>query len=298
MFTSGGKTKATTDSTATASRIQRLGEGRFSSPPMLMDQMEGSAPAGLIEEVKNYVGIELELVAHSFFLVLIVGFDKRPVNEERGADDVSPGDKAPIAPVEADGAVIAHGEVAAGRNHEVFSLDVIGEVEGPGWRNVSALRWRDGGKIIAEGKIVAVVRHGRLGLRLRLAIEEDYAVAQVDPIAGNADDPLHQVEVGLAGFEKDDDVAAANIAIVDKRGPLRARREGGGVHQHMVAHQQSLFHGGRGNLEILKNEGQGKESDDQHRTDGSKCFQRRLFGCLLAFDLSFCGFHDNGEQNF
>src|SRR6202453_4493555 len=97
MLTSGGNTKATTDSTATASRIQRLGEGRFSSPPMLMDQMEGSAPAGLVEEVKNYVGIELELVAHSFFLILVVGFDKRPVDKEWTAYDVGSGQKAHAA---------------------------------------------------------------------------------------------------------------------------------------------------------------------------------------------------------
>src|ERR1700677_359179 len=296
MLTSGGNTKATTDSAATASKIQRLGEGRFSSPPMLMDQMEGSAPAGLVEEVKNYVGIELELVAHPFLLILVVGFDKRPVNEERAADDVSPRDKAPIAPVEADGAVIAHGEVTAGGNHEVLPLDVIGKVEGPGRRYVPALRWGDRRKIIAIGKIVAVVRHGRLGFLLRFSIQEDDAVAQVDPIARNADDPLHQVQARFSRLEKDDDVAAANITIVDKRSPLGLWRQGDTVHQHMVANQQSLFHGGRGNLEVLKDEGQGKESNDQHRTDGSKCFQRRLFRCLLAFDLSFCGFYDNGEQ--
>src|SRR5271155_6071955 len=97
MLTSGGKTKATTDSTTAANRIQRLGEGRFSSPPMLTDQMEGSAPAGLIEEVKNYMGIELELISHSFFLILIVGFDKRPIDEERAAHNIRSRHKAPIA---------------------------------------------------------------------------------------------------------------------------------------------------------------------------------------------------------
>src|SRR3984957_20357172 len=108
MLTSGGNTKATTDNTAAANRIQRLGEGRFSSPPMLTDQMEGSAPAGLVEEVKDYVGIELELVSHSVFLILIVGFDERPIDEEWPAYDVGSRHKAPIAAIEAYGAVIAH----------------------------------------------------------------------------------------------------------------------------------------------------------------------------------------------
>src|ERR1700677_694381 len=274
MLTSGGNTKATTDSTTAANKIQRLGEGRFSSPPMLTDQMEGSAPAGLVEEVKDYVGIELELVSHSFFLILIVGCDKRPVDKEWTAYDVGSGHKAPVAAIEADGAVIAHGEVTARRNHQILSLDVVGKLEGPGRGYVPALRRRDGGKIIPIGKVVAVVRHGGLRFMLWLPVEEDHAVAQVDAIAWNADDPLHQVQVGLARLEKDDDVATAHIAVVDEGSPCGARRQGDAVHQHMVADQESLFHGGRGNLEVLKDEGQCEKPDDQHRTDGSECFQR------------------------
>src|ERR1700678_2142020 len=127
MLTSGGNTKATTESTTAANRIQRRGEGRFSSPPMLTDQMEGSAPAGLVEEVKDYVGIELELVSHSFFLILIVGLDERPVDKEWTAYDVRSRHKAPVAAVEADGAVIAHGEVTARGDHQILSLGVVGE---------------------------------------------------------------------------------------------------------------------------------------------------------------------------
>src|ERR1700691_6067787 len=180
MLTSGGNTKATTDSTATASRIQRLGEGRFASPPMLMDQMEGSAPAGLVEEVKNYVGIKLEFISHSFFLILIVGFDERPIDEKRASHDVGSRHKAPVAADKADGAVIAHGEVTAWGDHEVLSLNVIGKIEGPGWGHIPTLRRGDGGKIITVGKVVAVIRHGRLWFMLRLPVEEDHAVAQLD----------------------------------------------------------------------------------------------------------------------
>src|ERR1700722_1539998 len=99
MLTSGGNTKATTDNTAAPNKIQRRGEGRFSSPPMLTDQMEGSAPASLVEEVKNDVGIELELVSHSIFLILIVRFDERPVDKEWTAYDVGSRHKAPIAAI-------------------------------------------------------------------------------------------------------------------------------------------------------------------------------------------------------
>src|ERR1700679_122070 len=166
MLTSGGNTKATTDSTTAANKSQRLGEGRFSSPPMLVDQMEGSAPAGLVEEVKNYVGIELELVSYSFFLILIVGFDERPIDKEWAAHNICSRHKAPISAVKRDGAIIAHGEVTARRNHQVLSLNIVGKIEGPGWGYVPALRRGDGGKIITVGKVVPVVGHG--GLRFML----------------------------------------------------------------------------------------------------------------------------------
>ncbi len=68
--------KSHTANTTAARRIQRRGEGRFSTPPMLTDQMQRSAPAGLIEEVKDHVGVERNLVAQSLFFILIVGLDK------------------------------------------------------------------------------------------------------------------------------------------------------------------------------------------------------------------------------
>src|SRR5580704_12738607 len=113
MLTSGGNTKATTGKTTAASRIQRLGEGRFASPPMLMHQMKGSPPAGLVKKVKDHVEIELDLISHSLFFILIVRLDERPINEKRPAHDVGSGHKTPVAAIETDGAVISHGKVAA-----------------------------------------------------------------------------------------------------------------------------------------------------------------------------------------
>src|SRR5580698_836353 len=154
MLTSGGNTKATTGNTTAASRIQRLGEGRFASPPMLTHQMKRSPPAGLVEEVKDHVKIELDLISHSLFFILIIRLDERPINEKRTAHDVGSGHKAPVTAIEADGAVISHGKVAPFGNHEVLALDVIGKFERPGWRYISALRGRHCGKIIPVGKVV------------------------------------------------------------------------------------------------------------------------------------------------
>src|SRR5580704_17033996 len=122
MLTSGGSTKATTASNIAPRRIQRRGEGRFASPPILTDQMQRSAPPGLIEEVKDHVGVERKLVAQALFFILIVGLDKRPVDEQRAADDIGSRHEAPVAAVEADGAVISHGKISARGHHKVLAL--------------------------------------------------------------------------------------------------------------------------------------------------------------------------------
>src|SRR5579859_2867719 len=132
IFTRGGNTKATTASEKTARTIHRRGEGCFSSPRILADQMQRSAPAGLVEEVQDHVGVERKLVSQSLFFVLVVGLDKRPVDEQGTADDIGSRHKAPVTAVEADGAIVSHGEVPAGGNHEIFALDVVGKVGGPG----------------------------------------------------------------------------------------------------------------------------------------------------------------------
>src|SRR5271156_535288 len=109
MLTSGGSTKATTANASTARGIQRRGEGRFRTPSMLTDQMQRPAPAGLIEEVKDHVGIKRNLVAHSFFFILVVRFDEGPVNEQGASDNVGSGHESPVPAVERDGAIVAHG---------------------------------------------------------------------------------------------------------------------------------------------------------------------------------------------
>ena len=44
--------------------------------PSLANRMQRSAPASLIEEVKDYMGIERNLIAQSLLFVLIVGLDE------------------------------------------------------------------------------------------------------------------------------------------------------------------------------------------------------------------------------
>ena len=93
--------------------------------------MEGSAPAGFIEEVDDDVYDEAYAVADRGLVDLVFGGDERPVDEERTAYDVFSWHETPVAAVEANRTVVAHGEVVAGRNNEVFSFNMCWQIDGP-----------------------------------------------------------------------------------------------------------------------------------------------------------------------
>ena len=73
--------------------------------------------------------MKLMLSAALCLFDLVAGGDEGPVDEERAAHDVFAGDEAPVAAVEADRAVVAHGEVVAGGHDKVFALDVLGQFD-------------------------------------------------------------------------------------------------------------------------------------------------------------------------
>ena len=132
-----------------------------------------------------------------------------------------------------------------------------------------------------------------LRLVLRDAVEVDDTVAEVDAIAGDADGALDEEEIGLAGFEEDDDVAALDVAIEGEWGPFGGRGEGDAVDEDVVADEQGLHHGGRGDLEVLEDEGHHKETDGEDGADGGERFQRS-FGLFLLGDFGIGGFGCDG----
>ena len=112
--------------------------------------------------------------------------------------------------------------------------------------------------------------HACLRLVLRDAVEVDDAVAEMDVIAGDADGALDEEEVGFAGFEEDDDVAAADVAIVGEGRPLCGWGEGDAVYQDMVADEERLDHGGGGDFEVLEDERHDEETDGENGADGGE----------------------------
>ncbi len=168
---------------------------------------------------------------------------------------------------------------------EIAVLDVIGEIEGPFSGHVTERRRRDGGKVVAV--VVGLGGYLRVGLILGDAVEVDGSVDEVDVIAGNADHALDQVEVLAVGFERgleeDDDVAAAHIAVMNERRPVRGRRERDAIDHDVIADEQRLLHRGRRDGEILEDEGEGEEPEHEDAADGSEGFQWRFFTVLMGF---------------
>src|SRR5271155_994516 len=108
-----------------------------------LHQVEGSTPARLVEKVKNDVSDEANTIGDPCLLVLVFRSDKRPIDEERAAHNVGAGNESPITAVQADGAIIAHGEVLARRHDQVAILNVIGQRQGPGCCHFAAIRRRN-----------------------------------------------------------------------------------------------------------------------------------------------------------
>jgi hypothetical protein len=260
--------------------------------------MKRALPAGFVEDMEDDVGHEAQALADALLVYLVGGGLERPVDEEGPAYDVFAWDEAPVAAVEAFGAVVAHGEDLAGRDDEVAVLDMAGELISPAGGDVAVGVGGDSRKVVAvgiEGVLGVVVGRGHAGVRLVLgdSVEVDDAVAEMDVIAGDADGALDEEEVRLAGLEKDDDVAAPDVAIEGEGGPFCGRGQGDTVYEDVVADEQGLHHGGRGDLEVLEDKGHHEETDGKDGADGGEGL-KRSFGLLLLCDVGGGGFGCDG----
>ena len=122
-----------------------------------------------------------------------------------------------------------------------------------------------------------IFRRCRLGVRLvlRHAVEDHDAVAQMDMVAGHADQPLHQGQIlGISiriqvrhGLDEDHNVVAPGLAVVNQRHPLRGRGQGDAIHQQVVAHQQRLLHRAGGNDVVLRQKGEDEQAHHQNRAE-------------------------------
>jgi len=119
---------------------------------------------------------------------------------------------------------------------------------------------------LQTGKVVAEVvgRTGTVdGVRLGegMAVDVDVAVVEADAIAGKADDSFDEIERGVDGVVKDDDVAAMDGCGREKAADA-VRAWGLLVDEEKIADQKGGFHRLRGDAEGLDAEGDDEDGDD------------------------------------
>ena len=242
---------------------------------------------------------EAEPLANTLLVDLVGGSFEGPIDEHGAADDILAGNESPEPAVKALGAVVSHGEDFALGDDEVAVDDVVGEIVGPARGDLIVGAGRNGGKVVSIGVegvlLVAVIGgHTGVGLILSDSVEVDDAVAKTDMVAGNADGALDEEEVGFTGFEEDDDVAAADVAIEGEGGPFGGWGKGDAVDKDVIADEKRLHHRGRGDLEVLEDEGHDKESDGEDGADRREGFEWGLGAVLLLGGFQIVRFSGYG----
>lgn len=114
---------------------------------------------------------------------------------------------------------------------------------------------------------------------------DDYgAIAQVNMIAWNADQSLHQklvfrpaIDVVGNRLEKDYDIPAFRFTVVNHRHPLGRRGKRDAIHHQVISHQQRVFHGAGRDDEVLGEKCEDKQTYDQHRADAGSSLKGRFF---------------------
>src|ERR1041385_3616225 len=111
--------------------------------------------------------------------------------------------------------------------------------------------------ILIAIRIVGAIANN-VGLVLTHTIQINDAVVQAYSVAWHADDALYQVQtlLGRVGGHETRGVAPVQVAIGKEPAHRAFARGRKPVHENVIAYEQSLFHGARGNLEMLDNEGE------------------------------------------
>ena len=231
--------------------------GRASDDGITVDQHQCPAPPRLGKEMLG----QIDEVAGGEIDQILRGGIVRPIDQERLALDVFRWNEAPVAAVSGIIAVIAHGEVMAGRHHH-FSVHYVilqhirgfrreRKVGGCGWEIVTIR--------VDVVRLVNLVRFVEFP-----AVQEHLLVDEVDAVAGDADNALHIILFDVEGIAEDDDVATTDGLIREKPVEDRsARRIGHAVDDDVITDEQIVLHGGCRNHLRLRNHAGGENQDDE-----------------------------------
>jgi hypothetical protein len=249
----------------------------------LFHDVEHTPPARFGKEMTDDIEDEADAVAPGCFQVLIVGRFEGPVNEHGTAKNVVARDESPETAVVAGVAIIAHGEIAIGRDNDVAIFDMGSHGELP-FGGDHAFHRGDGREVVTVRNVVATAMND-VGLVQRLPVTVNDPVFQVNPIAGDADDELHEKQSGLGRRDEDDDVATMNAAVGNEREPCGLWRGGNAVNEEVVPDEQRVFHGTGWNLKGLQAESDDKKANHEDGGHGGD----ELHGGFLLFGRFLAG---------
>src|SRR5215468_7513360 len=244
-----------------------------------------TAPTGLVKEMKRNMREEADALAEVSTPILVRRGVERPVNEHWPPNDILFRDETPIPAVEADVAIVPHTEIAVLRDNHVLSFNMSAHEQLPLGRDVVGLRGRYGREVVA----IRIVSDGSfmhdIGLVELFAISIHRAVDEVDPVARNSDDSLHDIKPRLGGRKENDDVSPLDVAIRQDRHPGCFWSELFAIDEDVVADEECVLHGTRRDLECLEDECDDEKARDQHCCQGSeklnRCFARFFFRSVV-----------------
>src|SRR5579859_3752355 len=263
----------------------RLAAGTIESPGL--ERSEQPVPADLAGMSKNRQ-IGCQALADMAGLPNAVGRINGHKDEPGRGDDVLARHKTPVAAVIRIAAIVAHDEIIVWR-HDEFAIDhVLVEIRGPFGRESLEKAIASGRKIL-DGAAHGVGIAKDVRLVQALPVDVDNAFANVDSVAGNADDALDQVlRVSERRFE-DDDLLTFRIAPQRnvQFGVRNAKSVAERADDHVVADEHGVFHGAAGNQAALRHGALDDEKREKEPDPRDNFTQKPLAHYFCAFDFCF-----------
>src|SRR5579864_4210015 len=157
--------------------------------------------------------------------VLVFRRVKRPIDEERPADEIFFGHKAPVAAVKAVLAVVAHGKIMPLGNHQVSLPVEVGRIFQRPRRGAALACGAEFRKVVTKRFNVVLCRIVvNKRLLLRHAVYKESALIKMDFVPWNTHNAFHQVQVMLGGRYEDSNFTPADLPVRHKWTQVLCRR--------------------------------------------------------------------------
>ena len=245
--------------------MKKVAPGAAGQPPklLLVHRMEHPAPSRARRQVRERIEYSRQPRPKSAFPGVIAALClDRPINQERTPHDGVVVHEAPKAAVPALIAIIPHRKILPrGHDNFVTAHEFLHFMSPFGLKTASNHLAR--GKVVVQRVVASGGIMNNVRLVEQLAIDIDSLVHNFHAISRQPDHALHEVLMLLIGKFENDDVATLERAVGQQfLVPAAGAAKNELVDQQMVANEQCPFHGGRGNLESLHNEGGSEQGQD------------------------------------